>query len=93
MTSDPLTAELEEIGQRCAAVFDDPAGRKRPDLVLAVRVAEDDAPRLLAALDKVLERHYPASATGSCIICAEPYPCREVQAIARVLLGEAKTGG
>ena len=48
-----------------------------------------DTPRLLAALDAVLNRHRPAIATGDCLACAEPCPCREVQAITRALTGEA----
>lgn len=40
------------------------------------------------ALDAVLKRHYRVRATGSCVICAEPYPCNEVQDVTAALLGE-----
>jgi hypothetical protein len=55
VANDPLSAALEEIRERRKLTFHDPAGRGRPELILAVKAAREDVPRLLAALDEVLK--------------------------------------
>lgn len=49
--------------------------------------------RAADALEAVMKRHYPVRAAPFCVICAEPFPCNEVQDITRALTGEEKTGG
>lgn len=56
---DQVSAELAPIRERRKVTFDDPAGRGRPDLLLAVKAAREDVPRLLAALDAALKLHAP----------------------------------
>lgn len=81
---DDLTAALEEIRTRneWRITF-----HRYTDYTVEHDVPEGDVRRLLGALDAVLKRHYPVRAAGCCVICAEPYPCSEIQAITRELLG------
>lgn len=53
--------------------------------------AARDVPRLLTALEAVLDRHQEAG--NGCVHCMEDWPCAEYQAITTALLGEGGTGG
>lgn len=105
MANDPVTAALAEIRKRQEVTFADPAGKGRPDLLLAVKVARDDIPRLLAALDAVLAPHAPRPAYGSpgglaCGYCTDAggtvllvtWPCQTRKVILAALTGGTDHG-
>lgn len=58
MAGDPLAAALAEIRDRDQRVWD---GRGNVGGLLAVTEARDDTPRLLAAVEAVLEMHAPTA--------------------------------
>jgi hypothetical protein len=59
--------------------------------------SQADVPRLLAAVEAVLERHQPVGLSwGSakvCGRCRDSWPCGEVQAITAKLLGKERSDG
>ena len=68
--ADNTIPALEEIRVRQEVIFDDPAGRERPDLLLAIKAAREDVPRLLAVVDAVLKPHQPGRIIISGALCA-----------------------
>jgi hypothetical protein len=75
VADDPLSAALAEIRKRREVTFADPAGKGRPDLILAIKVARDDAPRLLSAIDAALKHHQPEPLYGNAATEGEPGAC------------------
>lgn len=100
--ADDLSAVLAEIRERRETTFADPAGKGRPDLILAIKVARDDAPRLLAALDAALAVHRPRQDYGRqvCAHCTDTgggtllvtWPCQTYRAILAALTGGTDHG-
>lgn len=85
MADGKLAAALDEIRERYKTSF-----TTLPAEGWTHAHSADDVPRLLAALDEVLELHMQAAEpdTAFCDGCGLGYPCQTVRAISRHLPGK-----
>ena len=99
MSTDP-SAALAAIRERHTVVA---AANLNPDAfgggvyAAVVRLAQEDTPSLVAALEVVLKAHRPNTADGRCNWCRDPdgqrsaFPCGEYLSITAALTGEERS--
>lgn len=94
--TDSLAAELDPIRQRRAKAVDR-GGDAAEWLGAAYRLADEDVPRLLAAVDAVLKLHHRLHPEAHCEECRKapycghcgsPWPCRDYEDLRSAVLAE-----